>query len=309
MLVVCGADENYALPLAVTLHSMLTNLEADRGVDLYLLDGGIRKRSKRRIERVVDTASAAVDRQWVSVDMDTVLDLPTREWINATTYLRLFIPEILPDRADRALYLDSDLQVEANLGDLWNTDLEGHALGAIRDYGTPYVSSSLGVKNYKELGYSSDTPYFNAGVLLLNLDRWRDDAISEQVTRYLRTYEEDVQMNDQEGLNAVLAEDWKVLDLKWNVMSHLIEFEDWKESPFKERVRSRREELLEDPYVYHFAGGSKPWHIGCDHPAQLEWIEYLWKSGWFTPEERALWFGRWFLRYYWFQIKERLGII
>jgi len=308
MVIVCGADDNYAIPLAVTLHSALANLDAEGTIALYVVDGGLSAGSKRRLERVVDAPPPRVDLHWVSVDMSTLDGLPTHEWINTTTYLRLFIPEIVPAGHDRALYLDSDLQVEASLTDLWTEPFDGHALAATRAYGTPYVSSPLGITKYRELGYAPDTPYFNAGILLFNLDRWRDENLSEQVLQYLRDYHEHVQMVDQEALNAVLADDWKPLDLKWNVMSHLVNFDDWDDSPFKERVRPRREELLDAPYIYHFAGGSKPWQIACNHPAQLEWIGHLWESRWFSFPERLRWFGEWMARYSWFRAKTRLGV-
>jgi len=304
----CGADESYAMPLSVTLHTALTHLDADTAVRLYVVDGGISDESKRRIERVVETSHPSVRLQWVEVDLDAVSDLPTHEWINTTTYLRLFIPDIVPDTAERALYLDSDLQVEADLSELWTTDFDGHALAAVQAYGTPYVSSDLGLAKYEDLGYDTDTPYFNAGVLLLNLDRWREEDLSAQVIRYLRTYDEHVQMVDQEGLNAVLAEDWKPLDLRWNVMSHLVNFDDWADTPFKDRVRPRRRQLLADPFIYHFAGGSKPWQIACKHPAKLQWIGYLWESGWFSPAERLSWFAEWFARYGWWRSKTTLGL-
>ena len=66
---------------------------------------------------------------------------------------------------------------------------------------------------------------------------------------------------------------------------------------------------MNEAYIYHFAGGSKPWQIGCNHPAQLQWIRYLWDSGWFIPAERVRWFGEWFLRYYWWHVKKRFGMI
>jgi lipopolysaccharide biosynthesis glycosyltransferase len=308
MVLVCGADDNYAIPLAVTLHSALVNLDDEGPVELYVVDGGLSAGSKRRLERVVDAPPPHVDLHWRTVDMSRLEGLPTHEWINTTTYLRLLIPDIVPARHDRALYLDSDLQVEASLTDLWAHSFDGHALAATRAYGTPYVSSPLGIEKYRELGYAPETPYFNAGVLLFNLDRWRTEALSERVLQYLRDYHEHVQMVDQEALNAVLADDWAPLDLKWNVMSHLVNFDDWDDSPFKERVRPRREELLDAPYIYHFAGGSKPWQIACNHPAQLEWIGYLWECPWFSAPERLRWFGEWMARYSWFRTKTRLGV-
>jgi lipopolysaccharide biosynthesis glycosyltransferase len=236
--------------------------------------------------------------------MCTLDDLPTYEWINSSAYLRLYIPEIIPDHRSKALYLDSDLQVEASLTGLWEQSLDRQAVGAVQAYGTPYVSYPLGIRNHDAFDLPPDTPYFNSGVLLLNLDRWREDNISKQVIRYLRRYEEHVQMVDQEGLNVVLANDWKPLDLSWNVMSHLLHFENWPPSPFKERVRPRREQLLENPKIYHFAGEKKPWHVECNHPAQFEWMRYLWESGWFPPTERIQWFGQWFGRYGWWHLRD-----
>jgi lipopolysaccharide biosynthesis glycosyltransferase len=273
------------------------------------LDGGLQADSKHRIERVVNATTPSVQLRWVSVNTHLIEDLPTHEWITTASYLRLFIPDVVPENRSRAIYLDSDLQVEASLRRLWTKDLGGHAVAATQAYGTPYVSSSLGITKYKELGHAPDTPYFNSGVLLFNLDRWRRENVAEQVIQYLRAYEDHLQMVDQEGLNAVLADDWKPLDLKWNVMSHLVNFEDWPETPFKERVRSQRDELMRNPYIYHFAGGSKPWQIGCNHPAQLEWVGYLWESEWFSPGERLRWFGKWFARYYWWHVKKQTGII
>jgi len=303
LLLVCGADENYVLPLTVTLYSALLNLD-EGPVRLYIADGGIQPESKRRLQSVVDSSPPQVDLRWATVDMSTVADLPTYEWVNTAGYLRLLIPEIVPDHFGKALYLDSDLQVEASLTELWTQDLDGHPLAAVQAYGTPYVSYPLGIQKYEDFDLSPDTPYLNSGVLLLDLDRWREDDIAQQIFTYLRDYREHVQMTDQEGLNVVLANDWKPLDLSWNVMSHLLRFENWPASPFKERVAPRRTQLLETPKIHHFAGETKPWHVDCAHPAQFDWLRYLWMSGWFPPVERVRWFGRWILRYAWWNLRD-----
>jgi lipopolysaccharide biosynthesis glycosyltransferase len=267
----------------VTLSSALRNLEADgRAVEVYLFDGGISEDSRARLRRVTREAYVGeVSLKWVRPDMSTVNDLPTRDWINASSYLRLLIPEHVPEHTERVLYLDSDLLVEGNLARLWDEPMAGSALLAVQAYGTPYVSSSLGIRKHEALGLPPETPYFNAGVLML----------------------------DQEGLNAVLAGDWKALDLRWNVMSHVLFFEEWPASPFKERVRREREQLLAEPYVWHFAGGSKPWQIGCVHPAQLRWMRYLRESGWYHATEQLHRLGLWYLRYAWWRVKRTARLI
>ena len=80
----------------------------------------------------------------------------------------------------------------------------------------------------------ADTPYFNSGVLVINLTRWRKENVGDRVIEYLRKYQPYVQLEDQEGLNAVLANDWGKLDPKWNLISHIYYFDQWQESAFKE---------------------------------------------------------------------------
>lgn len=303
LVVVCGSDDNYAMPLAVTLYSALVNLE--KGCTyLYIIDGGISNRSKERLQRVLDFKHIHISIDWViPPDLESLSDLQTHSWITTAAYLRLLIPNILPEQFEKAIYLDCDLQVEANLKNLWEQEIRRYALLAVRDLGTPYVSSRWGIAKYRELGLAPETPYFNSGVLVINLQRWRAENISQRVIEYLRKYHQYVHLGEQEGLNAVLANEWGRLDYKWNLISRILYYDQWEESAFKEEIRAIREELIHKPYIFHFAGGSKPWQIGCEHPQQLRWIRYLKESGWFARTESILWRAKWFTQYYLWQIK------
>ncbi|MBW4632567.1 MAG: glycosyltransferase family 8 protein [Iphinoe sp. HA4291-MV1] len=304
LVVVCGSDDNYAMPLAVTLYSALVHLERGCTIYIYIIDGGITHKSKERLQRVLDFEHIDVQLKWVTPpDLKSLSDLQTLEWITTAAYLRLLICDVIPEQFQKAIYLDSDLLVQANLKNLWEEDIGGYALLAVHDLGTPYVSSPFGIAKYRELGLASDTPYFNSGVLVINLKRWRAEKIGQSVIQYLREYDKYVQLVDQEGLNAVLANDWGSLDYKWNLISHIYYYDQWEESAFKEKIGAIREELICKPYIYHFAGGSKPWQVGCEHPQQLRWIRYLKESGWFTATESILWRFLWFIRYYFWQIK------
>ncbi|WP_414575270.1 glycosyltransferase family 8 protein [Anabaena sp. CCY 9402-a] len=304
LVVVCGADNNYAMPLAVTLYSALVNLEKGCTLYLYIIDGGITDQSKQRIQRVLNVEHIDLHLQWISPSNLTSLShIKTPDWVSVATYLRLLIPDILPEIFKKAIYLDSDLLVKGNLKNLWNQEIANYALLACTDLVIPCVSSSLGIINYKELGLTPDTPYFNAGVLVMNLPKWREEEISEKVWHYFSENADYVRMGDQEGLNAVLANKWGKLNPKWNVISHILCYESWKDSPFKEEIRHIKDELIHKPDIVHFAGVAKPWKIGCDHPAQLQWIHHLQASGWFQTTESIVWFTKWFLRYYSWQLK------
>ena len=248
LVIACGADENYAQSLAVTLYSALRNLEAgDRSVDLYVFDGGITTESKERMRRVVEGAyDGSIQLKWESPDMNALADLPTREGISTSAYFRLLIPEHVPEDTERVIYLDSDLLVKADLTRLWEEPMEGQALMAVRGFNNPYVSSQLGILKYEELGLAPDTPSFNSGVMVININWWRREEVPKRVGQYMRDYREHLNLCDQEGLNAVLAENWKEIDPRWNVIGTLSSLEDWPASAHKERMRRVREKILRD---------------------------------------------------------------
>ena len=93
--------------------------------------------------------------------------------MTSTTYHRLLLPRLVPREVTRAIWLDCDLLVTTDLVRLWETDLGGCHLLAVRDPVVPLVSSRYGIRRWRELGIAPDAPYFNAGVMLLDVDRWR----------------------------------------------------------------------------------------------------------------------------------------
>lgn len=276
IVLVVAADDPYAILMGVALHSALIHLEPGSSVYLYIIDGGISDRNRERLERIVDVANLDLHLRWVVADLGPLADLESGV-LGTGAYLRLLIPDIVAERFDKAIYLDSDVQVEVSLSRLWGQPLDDHAVLAVQDFVSPFVSSPGAVTNYTEFGYDPDTPYFNSGVLMLNLTRWRSEAISQQVIQAARDYEQFVQFADQYGLNVVLADDWGMLDPKWNVMTII--------PTAREDIRSTQEELLNYGYIYHFTG-YKPWQHECTHPARHQWRRYLDESLWFDPGER-----------------------
>lgn len=281
LVVVCGADDRYAMSLAVTLHSALVHLAKGSTLYLYLMDGGVSEKNRRKLERVLKVEGIDVRTEWVQPDLDELSDLKTSHWISSAAYMRLLIPSLLPDDFERAIYLDSDLIIEADLTRLWQSELHDHTLLAVRDYAAPYVSSPSGLATYQELGLSPDTPYFNSGVLVLNMSKWRAEGVSKRIFAYLRAYRDQVRWWDQDGLNAVLAGAWGMLDPRWNQMREIYHFESWPDSTFKAEICSLYDNLVSRPAVIHFNSVPKPWQFECSHPARSTFFAYLKQSGWF----------------------------
>jgi lipopolysaccharide biosynthesis glycosyltransferase len=288
IVLVFGTDSNYVMPLAVALHSTLVHLDRDCSILLYIIDGGIGELNRRRIQRVVEASGADVCLNWVSADMSSLNDLKVSHHVTLATYFTILVPDLIPEKVHKAIYLDCDILVENSLKKLWQAEVDKYALLAVRDFLISDVSSSGGLSKYHELGLDPHMHYFNAGVMVLNLKRWRKKNISQKVMNYLQNFRDYLNFRDQEGLNAVLAGDWGPLDPKWNVGSSILYYDRWIDSNIKEEIRPVVKDLLRDPYIIHFTSERKPWNLDCEHPAKVKWRHYLEESRWFDPVTDSL---------------------
>jgi len=142
--------------------------------------------------------------------------------------------------------------LKEDLNNLWKIDIDNQYLFAVQDMGCPLVSSKNGLKTYQELQIRPDTPYFNSGVMILNLKKWREDDMSFKVINYLEENGRRLRYWDQDGLNAILAGCWGKLDPRWNQLPN--KFSSWQESHFSEEVYHQ---VMEAPYLIHFASDDK----------------------------------------------------
>lgn len=255
------------------MHSVLRNLASDRRLRLYLIDGGLRAWTRRQLLRSWDPAR--VDVTFLRVDLAEIRRMPVSEYVSHSTYLRLILPAVLPADEQRAIYLDSDLVVQRDLGELWDLPLGGALVLAAQDVGfpcldaekglpnyaacKPYLTGERPIPNYAELGLPPDAPYFNGGVMLVDLAGWRAEQLSERMLRFLEEHREHALHWDQYALNALLVGRWGRLDLRWNAPLALKKYPTGEASPFDpEEYRLAREE----PWVIHYVGAYKPWYWG-----------------------------------------------
>ncbi|TWU37414.1 glycosyltransferase family 8 protein [Novipirellula artificiosorum] len=291
IVVVCGCDENYAMPLAVTLRSAVDHLAMDRALQVYIFDGGIRCESKQRIEE--SCCEDRVSIEFVTIDMSILKDVPVSEHVNAASYLRLLIPDVLPRSIGRVIYLDSDLLVCKDLSELWEMPLGENAILAAQDSAAPYLDSSIAtsnfslcarylaaprpIANYESLEMSPYAKYFNAGVLVIDVDHWRRERLDEELFACLDQHRAHVLWWDQYALNVVMYGRWGELDMRWNQTAHLFAYPAHGESPFRKRSMAL---LRKDPWIIHFTSSLKPWNYFCRHPETKRFHHYLSRTSW-----------------------------
>jgi|GEM_PF-217169 len=214
----CVCDNNFAMYLAVMLKSMVVNHKSSELLHAYIINEGITDKNVKKVEDSV--SSDNIKLEWIkaeSLDVNNIKGLVLTHFKNYMTYYRLLIQDLLPNTIKKAIYIDCDIVVNKDITDLWHMGFEDNLLFAVPDQFIDKVSKPVyGIINYKELGIPSEAKYFNAGVLLINLDKWRKEKISEKIIKFLKENKKYVNFEDQYGLNAILWNRWKELDPLWN---------------------------------------------------------------------------------------------
>jgi lipopolysaccharide biosynthesis glycosyltransferase len=215
--IVVASDNHYAILIAALLKSIEVNHKTSEHIDFHIIDDGISAKSKLRISTIADPKRITV--KWTksknAVPSNITIPIDNSAF-PLTAYMRVFSPYVVDQTIDKLIYLDVDTIVLDDISKLWNVSLGDHTIGAIQDPGKTVDCAWAGIPNYKELGLTADTKYFNSGVLLINPIKWRAEDTSNQVIAALGKYIEHVRMADQYGLNVVMANKWLELDPKWN---------------------------------------------------------------------------------------------
>jgi lipopolysaccharide biosynthesis glycosyltransferase len=271
----CAADDAFAMPLTVALRSVLDTLSPAHALEIFVLDGGIREENRERLAASLDPGRARL--RFVAPPPEALAKIRHRGRTSLVTYFRILAADLLPAELRRAIYLDADVVAVADLSRLWAEPLRGAPVLAVRDAGAPTVSSPRGLLNYRELGLAPDLPYFNAGVMSLDLACWREEKLGARLLAYLETHAGAIRWWDQDALNGVLAGRWGELDPRWNQIPQCWEPAAGEGDPFPPALRER---VIRDPWIVHFSTWSKPWHWGCKHPARERFFEVLDRTAW-----------------------------
>ncbi len=198
---------------------------------------------------------------------------PVSDHINLSAYNRLLIPLLLPNTVSKCLYMDSDMVVDGSLQELFEVDLSGYALGAVVD------QSVDDIRHYNRLNYPSSKPYFNSGLLLLNLNMWRELDLTNRILKYIVDNKSVIRFHDQDALNAVLHDMVLYLPLRYNV-----QYSFFLKNPMISRKYWDELHLaVRNPVVIHFTNKVKPWHRNCLNPYRYKYTQYndlsLWPCG------------------------------
>ena len=247
-----AVDDNYMPFLAVSLQSLTANASGKNYYSIKVLHTNISADNKKKISRY-ERENVNIEFVDLNYYIEKIQDkLYTRDYYSKTTYFRLFLPNLYP-QYDKVLYLDSDIVILDDIAKLYYTDMGDNLVAGAPDdviqnikVFQDYAEKVVGVADYRK--------YFNAGVLLMNLDELRKFKFQEKFIYSLEKIKFAV-AQDQDYLNRLCKGRVKLIDKGWNRM------------PMPDdKIKTSDIKLI------HYNLAYKPWHF-----EDILYKEYFWE--------------------------------
>jgi len=262
-LVYTAADGNYALQAEVLLLSLVRT--QSQPTHLVIFGNNWTSRETKRISTL---QSSLVTFEIQPVEVDKFKQIRLQSKFPLATAYNVLAPHYLLTQSGRALYVDADVVVLEDLQHLWTRPMK-HAVGAVLDAHIGWVSSPSMWRPWREEKMDPLTPYLNTGVMLIDLDAWRNNNLTQKILEILAKY--DLPCVDQDAINIVLRGEFDLLEPRYNLMPYhylrTFRYVDAIESD------SAITSALTDPAIVHFHRSflGKPWTYGAIHPATKLW--------------------------------------
>lgn len=266
--IVFASDNNYAQHTAVAMASVLVNTKVPQKIQFYLIDDEIQQENKEKITKTVQNLGGNIE--FIKIKNSKLEDCYVSGELSRASYFRLDIANILGESIEKIIYLDCDLLVYDDIEKMWQLDMGGKPVAATCDLGI-MASARVRKQKNKFIELPFDAPYFNAGVLIMDLKKWRDGNYAEAIIA-LATQNK-YPNHDQDALNKFFMNNWQEIPLRWDVIPPV--FNLFLKILNKPDLRKKAIEAKLNPAIFHYAGGYKPWEYEIHDGFNDKYYEYL----------------------------------
>lgn len=245
-----AVDNGYIPFLGVALKSLIENASKKNKYEIKILYVNVTEENQEKI-KAYEAENVSIEFVNLGYKLKEIEDkLYTRNYFSNTTYFRLFIPELYPEY-DKAVYIDCDTVIVADIAELYNTDMGTNLIAGIPDGAVQAVPE---FQDYVELvvGVADYNNYFNAGIIVMNLKELREYKFQDKFIYMLSKIKFEV-AQDQDYLNRLCKGRVKLLGYEWNRMPAM----------------GKREG---DIKLIHYNLGCKPWYFD-----NVLYQEYFWE--------------------------------
>ena len=266
-------NENYLMPAGVLMKSLFENNKGEE-VNVYLCLGNGKAGFWQPLCNLGEEYNQQIHLYHIHdyISSDNIKGIDTQRY-PLEAYSRLFMTIFLPKNLHKIIYLDCDMVICENLHSLWEENIDGYALGVVTDYQNDNPNI------YKRLGYDAKYGYFNSGMLLINLDYWRNNEVVPLFLDYIRKHPDILDFADQDVLNPLFFDKKKVLPIRFNLNTAFLFKKNYLliSSEYYKEI----EEAFRHPAIIHYTT-DRPWFTGSPNPMLHYWQRYrdmtIWKG-------------------------------
>lgn len=277
-------NDKFVPQIGAGICSVCENNKSEEDIHFYVLSIGITESNKTNLTSLVQRYKREIFIIEIE-DIDAYLDFDfdTLGW-SPVILARLFMGRILPTDVDKILYMDGDTIVRGSLSELWNMDLGQKILGMS-------IEPTVDKERKKALGLE-DYYYHNSGVLLVDLNKWRQEKAEEAVIEFYREKKGNLFAADQDAINGGLRGKICAILPKYNFCNIYYQY-PYKFlckliSPMQYFSRAQFEASVKDPVIIHYLGEERPWRRGNTHKYKEDYRKYLNMTCWRdVPDEEG----------------------
>lgn len=284
-------DNNFAYIAGTSILSLLENNKDVDEINFYIITDSVSTENRNKIREIIDSYGRIL----IFIEKPNMIELLGREvrlygWID-NIFSKILLGEVFKNYSDiqRMIYIDSDTLILGSLKELWELKLGGHVGAA--------VCEAMGNLHKKAIGLSKTDSYFNSGVLLVDIEKWRRENLDKAVKKFIEWKKGKLEYPEECVLNGILSEDLIKLSPKYNITSLSIYFTSAELKRYRKSFinysETERREALNDARIIHFTStyvDNRPWMEACQHPYANRWIAYKagtpWKDEPLRKEQR-----------------------
>ena len=271
------SDRNMIMPMTVSLTSVLNTLQNGEKVRAFLFTKDINEKFRQRIENL--HMKKPIDFFWGDISNDRLKKFAryNRSGWPPIIFYRILLGDLLPDDLHRVIYLDADTLICKPIFSLYNIKLDENIVAAATDLPHPWFGIHRGLIPARRDGLPADSPYFNSGVMVIDLKRYREERIGEKAIQYATKFAEWLNFPDQDALNVALYGYWKHLDPRWNQLPSVHTEHGLLNCLLNDTELA---ELRSDPWIIHYTSGlPRPWFDPNAHPLASKWNDVFKLTG------------------------------
>lgn len=244
-----GIDKNFLLGCAVSITSiLLTNSEFN--FSFHIFTNSIDNDFQQKLHQLTDKYKINVTIYLVE-DIH-LSNLPTTKNWTLATYFRFIVADYFYNKIDKILYLDADIVCKGSLAELFNLEFDNNLAYVVIEKDPIWWEKCAKRLDENKLLNG----YFNAGFLLVNLKKWKENNINEKALTLLtnETLRKKFTHLDQDVLNLLLLDKVKYLDRKYNQQISINYELKYKSN------KVRKYPVTDATILIHYIGPTKPWH-------------------------------------------------